>query len=466
MKKILLSITLLIYSFVLFSQNRCYIKINFNECINCISFARQILDISPQLLPKIVMLSSYKEEGGKLLKETVGIKWDDANILYSDSLYNKLSQENTSSIHIYNVNNQEIYKIRITNIEGALPAINSFTLINPKLQEKIKINDTLIFSNRCQLNLCGSHISIDDYLLNKGVIAPKNDLSKINLIKGSDFDRKTLHQIVYKDLKKYEETILYDKELLKYNKNHCKIESIWVDNDTPYLFITLPYPEVVTEKGKNILNINNEFMIMKYYNNVMEPYTIEYPYDKGYDIDQSMFYMRDGKFYLTVFKNDLKGKNYLLAKYKLVDKKLVFEAFEPVELPSFFRINKFAYDYSQYSYHYPYIFFEKTPEYLNLKTNTINEIPISVTKKITSSNSTDDFTLNANITNGKYIKSLYQKKSKLYISLYEIGNSKLLINQEVNIEGIDNKKSNIVFLDWSRLLFLNSKNEFQIVLVQ
>ncbi len=127
MKKYL-ALLLLMASFTGFAQNKLYVPILPNECLNCVSHLAKLNDIDKSLPVSLVFPKRYKVDSAVLSKRMYLNDYK-AGIVWSDSLFNRFKNGGNikSSIGAYNEESGNFINVNIASIEDAVPFFNSLS---------------------------------------------------------------------------------------------------------------------------------------------------------------------------------------------------------------------------------------------------------------------------------------------------------------------------------------------------
>lgn len=441
------------------AQNSCLIKLNIDDCMNCLSLAKELVHLPKELSPKIVLPSEYQGYGHTILKEGINLDWPKESIVYDDALYTSLSEDVRSSVHIQSQSGQSLLTFPLTSLQefkAFFPAYVS----SPKLEEvqRSAPDSSLVYSKQIEIEFSETHLFIHDYLFNRVDIYDRENLKKQASIEGKKLDRKLLFDTFFEDPRIYENAVANDKILKRFNKNYGKIESIWVSNDTLFTFISLPYPKLVKHQDAYSITIDFELVLVSWENNqIREILPFDFFDVEHYDIDQTnAFFIKDGTYYFSVFKSTLHERNHLFAAYKLQNGRLKFEKiYEHLELPTLLTDQQLVYDFSHYNvYQNRILVFQSVPVIYDLENgqNLWPEGQLSEGGKIQM--------LGTHFDSGT-LQLIYEKDGQKYFLKKSAANNQA---ESFELPTMNKKyKGPIAFLSEDRLLTISSNNQITVL---
>jgi len=329
-----------IYSTGLFGQQyRCYIKTNPQECANCINGGKVSLDaIDKKLMPTFVFEEIYEDQIPRFFKDILQIQWNPEYIIISDSLHKKLTTTNASEVHIVDENGKSLFKCDFKDLQSNLEKINSYKVLD--IETIVDIPDSIVFSRTTQIILGNEHLVLHDYQFNDIYFV---DLKKRQLeqrVSGNDVDLEQLMKLYFE--RDYEYDLLQKNiDLMRQmGKDKIKFEVVWNQSDTFYTIVTIPHLIIEVNDGKHDAIIDQVYMILTWHNgDIIMQYPVEHLKSNKYDIDQGGdFFKKDNQFYLSIFKDDLRGKTPFLATFDVADNNRVsFSKRNKQNLPKFYK---------------------------------------------------------------------------------------------------------------------------------
>ena len=444
------------------SAARLFIRVSvmdYKSSYNSIS----LLDkIDKKLDPTLVYHSTYASEIKRFNVEILHLD-DHIPFLISDSLYDKLSDKNYSTVHLID-KNKEVFTCLLKDLPLYLNKINN---VLTESNKNDSITDINISSNSTYLH---SEHFIFEYsnIFHDIKIIPINNIAKTQIFKVTPDLVKKSFKIAFPD-----DTGVYQSHLRLLNKSNGlmalpeEITNIWNDNDSLYALITLLYPTVVNIKGNEytkLSKLNVLCLILReseariWVIGAMN--SLKYDFDEGGD-----FFIHNGKYYFSVFKpGGIDVDNFFLGQWISENEYLKFNGIVNIDLPKIFIDHRIDYDLTSFTYHWPYLMLNISNTLIDLRSKETITLPLSEGKtnfsKISEKGKVDlKFSITDFIIKDHLLRLIYYNGKS-----YKISTIDLVSVKKINDEALSNKSKfleNIVspqFLDFNSILYLGKKS--------
>jgi hypothetical protein len=401
------------------------IKINTGDCINCMLAANYLDKIDKNIPIKFLFKEDDKRIANKILKELLTIEVDlNKQKLVDDELYKKLSKYNSSSCYLMN-NDSVLYAFELKELPQNLTNINNLLKRNLTDEVIFTFADTVAFSSSTKsLFFNAMYFTLDSKFNQLGILKEQ----KFTILESTDiFNLDDFHQQFNTDTSL---TNRYKNILKKYKKWDIEMNQIAVIDNEIHLLCSYYYPLL----DKKNLIINSRLFIAKYdkqTSKITAIYPIDETYSEEYEIDATNdFFQYENKWYFSVWKENLKNKNYFLATFEIKNESLIFSSFVDFSLPEQFKKDKIVYDYSHIFEVSGTIFFRYFNDFYTVGVNpTVNKIDFFETKNTFEPELNAHFQIFDGYSEMGLTYLLVSIEKKIYILTYQkVDNQFKLIN--------------------------------------
>ena len=328
MKKLLLIFTLIIYSSLIVKGVETYITLNPANCLNCVSGIYRICKENKISTVQIVIQKEHQNNVSELNKLYEFNKFNKLKLVFSDSLYDKLSKQKYESEFIIIDNNKEIFRQNIKHIvvndellafySKPVPVDSFCTNYTTKLAGFTVDNPYLIFIGKYY------DYSVVDLISRKEKLIALGEDTKLDLYKHlykDNFEEKypKIEEMIA-------ETPTYKTKItniMQWDKEHLMLEG----NIKDYEY---------NEAGDTIFMINRPSVIKYAYkvDKVAGIYTPDQTIPD--DFDPWFYYVSDGRFYVQGMNKNNKGFQLLELACNEKTKTLSFKKDTKIERPKHF----------------------------------------------------------------------------------------------------------------------------------
>lgn len=433
------------------AQFHAYIRLNLNDCINCLGSLNLLKEWDEQHLPLKFIVRSSLKDGAALLNEMAELNFKEANFVYSDSIYDKLSSKLGGTLHLM--------KGDSCILNSSLGEIPHYILMAPFLRQ-IKIKEKYsefkiegLISPQNEISACGTSILIEDVLFKKihTLNIPEAKILTTNL---KDLDRKVLSLAYFENENQYLQDSINQDKLKKINKYDCTIQSACLKKDTLYGLITMPYSKAKMHKGKRVMQVSSvDFLCSFQHGKLLKAIPITYKMGKNYGIDFNTFSLSDdGTLMLPVLYDDPKSeKQRIIAEFSIKKQRYEFSKFGNVEIPKSVKTDSLAFSmfWGLRFAHYPLISVDVS-FYFNPITNKWMQIQIhNDAKALIEDISFDAYS----------IRFLLKSKDDYYLSVCTQSGKPLRTEKIPMPSGI---KSRIIFTDKDSIAYIDENNAIRV----
>jgi len=443
------------------AKNKCLAFITFNDCSSCYSDINKLSDVHHLLNLNVIIKSNYENTYKYIFDSVYYFKIENSKVIINDSLFEFYNVTTKSKILIIDsLTNKIIFQCTIDRLANNISLINYFAL--PFIDFRVigNLPAGITKANYFEIYVNKDNIYIKDDILNSFFKISGNKFTK--LISGKNINKEFLHYKYFKSMLGYENNLIFQKELN--NLDVVEIGQPFFHNNDIYTILEYHYPVPEQINNKLNLRIKSLFFLGKFTNGKLVdavPFDFNNFLTKDYDLDETNTFIIDGdKFYFSIFKSDLKGKNYFLGEFIISDSSLKFKNFDKARvLPEYFKNNNLIYSGVDLNYSNDIIFFTLANEFFDLKTNQ----KFKVTNFISESNFTDpenpiiNFYLYDIIKIDNNYLMLIRENKLISIAIFDSVNSKISSRIELKVNP-DEIKSFLKFYN-SGVVFINDNNQ-------
>jgi hypothetical protein len=368
MKKYLLNtfVFLLLIQRLVASDISCYIKINLSDCEVCLYKLKNITLLNSEIKRILVLEEIHNDNQLKISNELLGIKNENYDtLIFNDSIYNALSNEDISSVHVF-INLKQIFNFKLREFE-----FNNINLINNlvKIDSNYNIADSIPLKIKLSKSIKCSLIGIEKLVI--------QDKSYKSLAIYDIIERKILFNIQLNDslsLLNYkanyngrdslywEAKRIYDFEGKPFNG---KIESFNIAGDTIYIIGTnmVPSNVFIENKWDTLLSPIYSLYIFKMNQLIkVNPIKNINP-DKGkFHLVPHNFFVQNGNLNILIFQSKKNiqidyNSAFFVGVWALnaENQEFNFKEFAPFYLPEIHKKNNLEYNLLDFIYHSNYL---------------------------------------------------------------------------------------------------------------
>lgn len=448
-----------IVHFTAVCQDSIVIRLNLSDCHNCYGGFCSIEHFPTNLNPTILVKEADQKIAVKFIRKTLGLTHN-YKIIYSDSLYNKLSMNVSSEVFVYKsgeltlkynlseFKNTDLNYLFHKNIIGEIPdSIMSNKAIKYSITDSLIILQDLVFNE----------IHVFDYKANKLIKSFNDQTFNIDTIyKLVKLD--TISVKLFKKIKPQLRLTRNDKVLI----DGCKIMG-------RKLYLTGNYPILLKSKRDSLFLLRRNFLAIFQVDNLNNFQFLkisEFSLDSVnyFPIPSHYFILNDSTFVIRSLSSN-KSTPYNLSLWKLSDNKIQPFNLISNHLPEYYIQTGLQTNLLNEVIAWPFLMYNLVPEIKNIVDGGTKTLPLS--------NSLFQFDFN-NIANQKFnfqifdaisekglLKILFLDHENQYVVL-EIDGLSLITKRSIYFpKKLISPESNVIFYDKNHLSLLCGDGEIQ-----
>jgi hypothetical protein len=355
----------------LFAQSpTIYIKMNLADCASCTGYLKTV----PRLLNNENSFCVYPLEdslySNEILESYSGLSAL-PNIIYSDSIINKLTKYPFSSLHVVK-SGIEVFHCNIKEVGRSYNNIvNLFFTDSVLIKGRIPSNNEWDYSSNtfCFLDNKNKSIStIEDFPLN-------TTISKIKIT--DQFSRHNLKSNLTEI--RYNKSLEIERSLRL--SNPSKVVSFFMDKDTILAMFTNDIYFDTLFGTKMDTGILQAFSVLKlHHGNLIAIYPFGGNIQIGdYRLAQRDFFYRDRNFYALILhqNSELKDRNFL-SNFEEKNQKLNFKRIYPFKIPEIHAKQNIGNNFMSFVLRYPFLINQISNEIYNLEDSSTHKLPINL----------------------------------------------------------------------------------------
>lgn len=452
MKTIKLLIIGLFYFTFIRSESKLEIYLNLNDCINCNIGLHSINKLDENIKIIFIIDKSSSPYFSELLKSNGIERIDNLNII------EKEVHEFYRSYCLLYQNSNKTDSFQLNDLFMMSKKINESSQIKVELKQKVKLNDSLIFSDRTSFNFHKNNFVAYDYLLNK-VYYAKYDFNTEKVlyekkISYSDFNRNLFLKFKEIDKGAYDD---FYPSMVYIGKVNPHFENVYINDSILSILINFPCP-VFNHKGDTLLGgklfvykknvLHNKSSLFCLPDNELPSNTIENCF-----IDNTQpFFLRNQEIFFTLFLLKPISPKPTVASFTESNSRLELNDFKKFKISIKDSITGASSSFS--SQNSEFYFMNNAPyliEIKNLKESYITLLE-SVFKK-------GYYLKDVRSTNGIY-NLLFWNKDEHRIITYNETSNKILSDRTLQINNADINFSSIHLNDYKEISCIDKKFKY------
>lgn len=442
---------------------QCLIKLNGTDCTNCMAGASEIARLSSSLPLVFVVQEVFQRDSALIFGYFRKRGMPDASVVWSDSLYSKLSPNHWSSVHVVDEQNQEVFQCPLKAFNRNLAVLNSY--VRPSFQESRRfVFDGLRVSFDTHFLVTESQYAWLDYAQNEILVGELED-GRSHKIQMAQFDVVDIVERVLEEEGAYDLTAKNQALLERYNKPRVRFEQIHGRGDTLWTLNSVPYFTRETMKGQNAMALTFVLFIGEFVNgelNSVKP--IRLTTHKKYDIDQSSpFFFRGDQLLLSIFQEEASGKRLQYSAYEWKGDHYAFQDFPEHRLPEYFKEKELGYSVNQSRIADGYLIYNHAPNVIEMASGKGTSFDFLNDQPSTEASDPD---LQNRILGVKRLKNQLKiisgQGENLVVAIYDIPNSNLVSKITFPATSLPDYVGNIEMIDFNTIAFLSPENELKI----
>ena len=270
----------------------------------------------------------------------------------------------------------------------------------------------------------------------------------MNLYFNRDYEYNILHRNI--DLMK------------KMGKDKVKFEVVWAESDTFYTLINIPHLIIESKNGENDAIIDQVYMILTWFKGeIISSYPVVHLKSNIYEIDQgNYFFMYDQKFYLSVFKNNLKGKTPFLGIFSIGEnKRISFDKYLKNNLPKLYKTLEWDYVNVDFVKVDNLLFFKYSDNIINIDNNKQYTLSLGPLTQKKEKDVNVLYSLLGTLKKDNSYHIFYSYNNVFQVAKLNSKDFSIKEKKTVSSLSLKNYKSNLVLISPEKAITLNNSND-------
>lgn len=451
MKKIIVSLLFIgLFSFSGATNYNSYLRIHPEGCVNCLAPWFTISNITTVLDVHLVLLERYQTKGHQYITDYLRMDFDEAHVIYSDSLYEALGKKTTENYFVItNATGEIVFETELEKTIDYYDKIYTYAPISNQRSEIGALPDS-IFLNNAYIHYSDSLcyiVDIDDFF----IMDMANQTAKWQT--NHSLPTEKLFFDFYGDTLQYYYVKKNTDFLQGIHKETVTFNSIFSNGDTVYIYSVWPYLTVEGEEGKTRTTISRKVGILVFING---RYDSLIPLNSILDIEKKEFvneynnpFLHDNQLYVPAAKLFLFIIPRTKYPYAYFTKNTSEWEFQGKATELIAPLGARATTYFGNFYQDRRLFYTYSNKYYNFDKESYFTIDYRIKGRIHHA-----------ATNNNVLKLLYEEDKTYYLLFFKEVNGKCKYLNQFKIPIQSNEvNSNIVFRNFNEVCFLNNSNK-------